>query len=351
MPYSYHTTPGVTYAVECAAEVFVTNPQTGAVAVSGDGSATVYFTATDALYDISDDSAKVQPLFKPAPRLRLALLQGVAGGWLPKGFTELEYLESSGTQNIKVPAPNLMETDETWNAITDCQFLANYKTRMGFIARSGLAWGTDWSETREGRLVAGGTGSPIIIDVFGHNRNTVTFTTKHTLRETDNTTVTSWQSSISADGKSNNCIVSSGALPKTWEYGVFLVSYEASQVSYPVRIWSCKCWCDSVSYDFIPVLDADGTPCMYDKVSRTCFYNSGAGAFGYRIKATGSEVSPMSLRDPYYVHPSGIYARVNGENALDIVADTEETTGEGWEWFANTAEAYAHFGIVPQEEF
>ena len=31
--------------------------------------------------------------------------------------------------------------------------------------------------------------------------------------------------------------------------------------------------------DLIPVLDQDGTPCMYDKVSNTCFYNSGTGSF------------------------------------------------------------------------
>ncbi len=89
---------------------------------------------------------------------------------------------------------------------------------------------------------------------------------------------------------------------------------------------------------------------MYDKVSRTCFYNAGSGSFGYRIKRTGETVAPMSLRDPWRVAPSGVYARVNGENELELVADTDETTGEGWEWFANTAEAYARFGIVPEEE-
>lgn len=32
-------------------------------------------------------------------------------------------------------------------------------------------------------------------------------------------------------------------------------------------------------YDFIPVLDPNGTPCMYDKVSHKFFYNSGTGDF------------------------------------------------------------------------
>jgi hypothetical protein len=101
--------------------------------------------------------------------------------------------------------------------------------------------------------------------------------------------------------------------------------------------------------DMVPVLDASGIPCMYDKVSKQCFYNQGSGAFGYRVKTTGTESAPFSLRDPYYTAPSGVYARPAGENELEILADTEEPTGSGWEWFANTGEAYEHFGIKQEE--
>lgn len=101
--------------------------------------------------------------------------------------------------------------------------------------------------------------------------------------------------------------------------------------------------------DLAPVLDADGTPCMFDKISRTCFYNAGSGSFGYRVKTTGATSAPMSLRDPYYTAPSGIYARPSGENQLEILADTEAPPVDGWEWFANTGEAYEHFGIKQEE--
>lgn len=36
--------------------------------------------------------------------------------------------------------------------------------------------------------------------------------------------------------------------------------------------------------DFIPVLDPQGTPCMYDKVSKDYFYNKGTGEFLYKVK-------------------------------------------------------------------
>ena len=36
---------------------------------------------------------------------------------------------------------------------------------------------------------------------------------------------------------------------------------------------------DTLVRDFIPVLDGDGTPCMYDKVTKQFFYNQGTGEF------------------------------------------------------------------------
>ena len=100
--------------------------------------------------------------------------------------------------------------------------------------------------------------------------------------------------------------------------------------------------------DFVPVLNKDGEPGMWDKVNKRFFGNDGTGTFGYALKGQG-ESSTYSLRNPGVVPPSGVYARKSGENALDIIADTEELSGEDWEWFANVAEAYEHFGIVPEE--
>lgn len=207
---------------------------------------------------------------------------------LPPTYTRVNYLESTGIENIKLPTPNLYETHELFTVVTDCQFLSENKTRMGFIARGGLSWGTDYTNDRNGRLVAGASGSPFLLDVFGRNRNVVTYSTTYYLTAdgtphpadtpTGNTT---WTQTISVGDKKSGGANGNGKLPDTWDYGVFLVSYEATTVSYPVRIWSCKCWCDSVSYDLIPCLDDNGRPCMFDRVSRTSFYNSGTGEFLY----------------------------------------------------------------------
>jgi len=43
----------------------------------------------------------------------------------------------------------------------------------------------------------------------------------------------------------------------------------------------CKMWTveGELVRDFVPVLDDNDVPCMYDKVSKTLFYNAGTGSF------------------------------------------------------------------------
>ncbi len=111
----------------------------------------------------------------------------------------------------------------------------------------------------------------------------------------------------------------------------------------------------------IPALrDLDGIPGMWDAVSKQFFINSGTGSFGYRVKTSGQVVAPAastyslrSPRDPYYVAPSQVWARLNEEGQLDIVAETDLQDGEeaSFSLFANTGEAYAHFGITEQEPY
>lgn len=50
-----------------------------------------------------------------------------------------------------------------------------------------------------------------------------------------------------------------------------------------VRIYSLKIYeNDELIKEFIPVLDADGEPCFYEKVSKTFFYNKGQGKFDFK---------------------------------------------------------------------
>ena len=49
---------------------------------------------------------------------------------------------------------------------------------------------------------------------------------------------------------------------------------------FPGRIYSCKHYSgDELIQDFMPCLDTEGVPCIFDFVSRNSFYNVGTGSF------------------------------------------------------------------------
>lgn len=96
--------------------------------------------------------------------------------------------------------------------------------------------------------------------------------------------------------------------------------------------------------DFVPAIDANGTPCMYDKITKTPFYNIGTGEFGY-----GSVVETVTA--------SKVYARlVNGE--LEVVAEnavseesvmTLDNNSTAYVLFNNVGEAMEYFNIKSEE--
>lgn len=95
---------------------------------------------------------------------------------------------------------------------------------------------------------------------------------------------------------------------------------------------------DVLVRDFIPVLDNNDTPCMYDRVSKQLFYNQGTGEFLYGEKPEQTEIySPI----PYKMNPFGMpfsnsiyrYA-ANAEMFLDgidnVGAGTLDTSATVW---------------------
>lgn len=67
---------------------------------------------------------------------------------------------------------------------------------------------------------------------------------------------------------------------------LFLFAYhhenDIGSIQSAVRMYSFKIWDNgTLIRDFIPVLDMDDVPCMYDKVTDKLFYNQGQGEFSY----------------------------------------------------------------------
>lgn len=58
--------------------------------------------------------------------------------------------------------------------------------------------------------------------------------------------------------------------------------YNTAQLPMIGRIWYFKIYDNNeLVGDLIPALDENGTPCMYDTVSKKTYYNQGTGEFLY----------------------------------------------------------------------
>ena len=271
---------------------------------------------------------------------------------LPYGFTELEYLDSSGTQYLDtgiMPTSTMKVTTElaplswtfvnmTWGSIAWAEVDNN------------LAFSPNYNMTHEAtRPIMYWYGSNY---AFFDRNYRHELGVKHSYIFDKNKL---YQNGVLLSYTNNTSLPEQTFIGTTYPILVFAAVWGTDGVKPGggKRFWNFNIKDNGLELiDLVPVLDAAGIPCMYDKVSHACFYNKGTGKFGYRIKRTGDESAPFSLRDPYYVAPSGVYARPSGENELDMLADTEMEADiaeqEGYTWFPNTGEAYEHFGITQQ---
>ena len=209
---------------------------------------------------------------------------------LPSGFTELEYLEGTGTQYINtgvVPAEigdalgfsvkSYLPSEREYASASTSILGARYgsqdrEVQVTAYERGMFRWGVKCYRY---------LGYKYVKDTL------ITFTLKNL--EFVSTTVL------------NKVEERRGTVPpghELSEYPLYLFALNARGIGcqgghnqiYYLTISDG----DELILDFVPVLDADGTPCMYDKITRKCFYNIGKGTFGYKIKATGETVDPKS---------------------------------------------------------
>jgi hypothetical protein len=190
------------------------------------------------------------------------------GGSIPPGYTQLEYLDSSGTQYFALPM--------RWETHT------GLSVKGGFISYDSMFFGGElypenircgsypWSTTSN--VVFKNTASSLYAKF---DYGTIIYGTLNFLNDgliTINDATTAYRPSA----RDAN-IAMFGIMDYLKGYGDG--SYKPVNTD-PCRLYFLKISNDSIiERDFVPVLDSDGTPCLYDKISRKCFYNSGTGSF------------------------------------------------------------------------
>lgn len=181
-----------------------------------------------------------------------------------KNYTELLYLESSGSQYINLGVV-FKNTDEIYidamllNTNSDKFLLApnqwnNNKNRFGMVGGYDY-WGVGYGNTS--------TTQSNYTPKTSKDKNRHTFTYKDKVFNITDLGLTYKATSVAWGGDTK---------PLRLFYG-----YNAACAG---RIYAYQHKRDgTMLLDLIPVLDKDGVACMYDKVSKGFFYNSGSGNF------------------------------------------------------------------------
>ena len=219
---------------------------------------------------------------KTLPKKKLRLIKE-SKRRLPKGFTEVEYLESTGTQYI----------DTGVNADSDLGFDIGYKftsltpednTRWGAIRQVG------------GNYLRHHTSIPS--SVAGYYLGTNNYkcslpsnTNMHTISlDTVNHTLTVDGTLSSYTPETFDCNLNYYLLGRNNYLGSSSVGY------FNGRLYFAKIYKSGVLVrDFIPCLDSLNVPCLYDKVWGKAYYNKGTGTF-----TTGRKIIPVE-----YLESSG----------------------------------------------
>lgn len=265
---------------------------------------------------------------------------------LPAAYTALEYLEGSGTQYLLIDEPFNTGSGVSVDAhLTDSRLAQNGNYLYIYALLFNLSY----------RIFAGlnGTARQINNVEYGNHGSTLyayssdgRYSAEYNFRD-------SGQMVLTTTSETKTKAITAGYVKSASKFPLFGSWQEDTGAASPRQCTQRLFFArisqgTSVARNLIPALrNADGVPGMFDTVSRQFFTNAGTGVFGYRVKGAPGT---YSLRDPHRVAPSGVYARKAGENELEIVADTDDVTGDGWEWFTNTGEAYEHFGIIPSEQ-
>ena len=175
----------------------------------------------------------------------------------PNYYTELEYLESTGTQYIDtgiVASPSLYRTQTKFAKISVTgSILGNQNGDALFYINSDKLY------------------------VYSDNSIKQTFSLKDTNPHTISLEYNTINITIAGDY--------TGTFTTDWNprqtINLFANNYLGSLVDKgSIKLYFARFWNnDTLVRDFIPVLDGKGTPCMFDKVEGKFYYNAGTGEF------------------------------------------------------------------------
>ena len=178
-----------------------------------------------------------------------------------KGCTKLEYLESTGTQYI------------------DTEYKPNQTTKVE----------VDGNFTRStGASILGA--NPYFVITSRRGPSNYTFRYNNTMGETNFNVLNRVTITLDKTGSYINGSLINTFSETSFESPNSILLFARSSYDGGVeersnsRIYSCKIWDDGILVrDFIPVLESNNKPCMFDKVNKKCYYSKVNNDFEFPV--------------------------------------------------------------------
>lgn len=197
--------------------------------------------------------------------------------YLPQGYQECKFIESSGTQYVKT---NFIPSDYNGNytVMIDFQGISllgssSYMAGCGGVRSCNMNVNTSGGISIYNNNMAetgAGTGASIESSQFNIlERNKI----KVTLINDGYTTAVLNGVSYSNEIKTKTASTS------------YFVLGRSSGTNYPIKLYGCKIYDgnNDLIRHFIPCLDNNNVPCLYERILGETLYNTGAGTFTYEL--------------------------------------------------------------------
>ena len=195
-------------------------------------------------------------------RRAMMMQKAQQGGNLPKGYTAVEYIQSSGTQYIDTGRKLTQDSDIT----------IDFRI-VGEINRDAGIFGSRQSAS-ENNLTLFQNKNPIVFSGDFSEYQKHRFTAASSLERTkirmnksgvwvNDILKKSWSDVADFETPTNGLIFDVGN--NNWSGNKAVM-----------RLYS---YTDGDAQRLVPCLDANGVPCLYDLIGKTALYNQGAGSF------------------------------------------------------------------------
>ena len=191
--------------------------------------------------------------------------------YLPNEYKTLKYIEGTGSQYINTG----IKANDHPNIIVEIEGSYTNSQSSQFIFGAGKS-----SKDFKSWILMGQTSTLGIIGQIGRDNSEqkiIDFDTDKHLFKLDTSS-----NKVSVDSKEVE-MAANGEGTISLTYCLFAINNGGTIMKKAkFKMYSCKITKNGESIlNLVPCLDENNVPCMYDLVSKKCFYNNGTGAFGY----------------------------------------------------------------------